>query len=398
MHSSLPLLDATAPTPDETDDGGFSVGDLVLAVGFAPSGSRAWFKGRVTGFRPRFPPIVVKYYATLNGNTLPLALPCPSVAHLMSRDVKYDDDADGGGGPDGGGGGGSDSDSSEGGSDGDGFDGGGGGFEGGGDGPGDGRFDGGGGGSDGASDSDGSDGGGECGTEGVVAEGGAADGEPPSKRQKTIYCLADVSASFRFDLALFEEHRTIGINRLRARSACVPVTAANDVANCLRFLGWLAEQRRLHVGPDPLSSVFGSCKIATMAEDWLESLQQRRIKATTQAKYISSVLVLTSFVFEAGCPAPEALYMPVHPVQMLKNLRLQCEQRARQERRYSTSVTKWLDWTSVQQARVRAVESYLRCPDSPRAKKARLLTDVLILHLHSCQPPGEKATERLSAP
>ena len=150
---------------------------------------------------------------------------------------------------------------------------------------------------------------------GLATNGTAiADEEPPPKRQKAGYCLAEVPASFRAELVLFEEHRTIEINRLRARSACVPVTAANDVANCLCFMGWLVEQRRLQAGSDLLSSVFGSCKIASLAEDWLASLQRRQIKATTQAKYISSVFVVTSFVFEACRPAPEALHLPVHPV------------------------------------------------------------------------------------
>ena len=62
---------ATAPTPmtDEWSDGGFAAHDVVEAMGRAPSGDRDWFKAIVTKIRtkPSWPPIVVKYTATLTG-------------------------------------------------------------------------------------------------------------------------------------------------------------------------------------------------------------------------------------------------------------------------------------------------------------------------------------------
>ena len=396
MHAELPLMDST---PDETNDGGWVVGDRVLAVGFHPSGSKAWFRAEVIGFRARFPPITVRYYAALDGCTLPLALPRPCTAYLLSRDIKRDKTA---------GGGKQDADSDDSSDDEDHDDAGGSGEEheeeGNGNDP-NGSEDGGeDGGSDAGSDGGGEEDGGETGDEqgeeinsetsdggGDDCEKAVASGEPPPKRKKVSYCLVEIPVSFQADLSLFEEHRTIEINRLRARSACVPITATHDVANCRRFLGWLSQQGRVQESSDLLVTVFGSAIIASLAEDWLESLRERKIMASTQAKYISSVYLLTSFVFETCRPSIEALHLPVHPTVMLKNLRSQCEKRARQERRYSTSITaesKWLDWPSVQTTRVRAIEAYRSCPVAPRPKKMRLLTDVLLLHLHSCQPPG----------
>ena len=83
---------ATAPTPmtDEWSDGGFAAHDVVEAMGRAPTGDRDWFKAIVTKIRtkPSWPPIVVKYTATLTGVTNPLALPEPRTAYLHADHVR----------------------------------------------------------------------------------------------------------------------------------------------------------------------------------------------------------------------------------------------------------------------------------------------------------------------
>ena len=83
---------ATVPThmTDEWSDGGFAVDDLVEAMGRAPAGDRAWFKAVVTKIRtkPAWPPIAVKYTASLTGVTNPLALPEPRTAYLHADDVR----------------------------------------------------------------------------------------------------------------------------------------------------------------------------------------------------------------------------------------------------------------------------------------------------------------------
>lgn len=65
-----------------------NVGDAVDAMGAAPGGGRAWFRAKVVALRSRFPPIHVKYVATLEGATARLALPEPVTAYLHADDVR----------------------------------------------------------------------------------------------------------------------------------------------------------------------------------------------------------------------------------------------------------------------------------------------------------------------
>ena len=49
---------------------------------------RPWFSAKVVALRARFPPIHVKYLATLEGVTARLALPEPVSAYLHADDVR----------------------------------------------------------------------------------------------------------------------------------------------------------------------------------------------------------------------------------------------------------------------------------------------------------------------
>ena len=81
-----------APTPmtNEWSDGGFTSGDTVEAMGRSPGGSREWFKATVIKIRlpPAWPPIVVKFIATLEGGSIRLALPDPVTAYCHADDVR----------------------------------------------------------------------------------------------------------------------------------------------------------------------------------------------------------------------------------------------------------------------------------------------------------------------
>ena len=81
---------ATTPMTNEWSDGGFEAGDAVEAMGRGPGGTREWFKATVTKIRapPAWPPIVVKYVSTLEGNKNRLALPEPISAYLHADDVR----------------------------------------------------------------------------------------------------------------------------------------------------------------------------------------------------------------------------------------------------------------------------------------------------------------------
>ena len=74
---------------NEFSTGGLDKGDAVEAMGRGPGGERAWFKACVIGFRQKaWPPIVVKYTGTLEGETHPLALPDPVTAYVHLDQVR----------------------------------------------------------------------------------------------------------------------------------------------------------------------------------------------------------------------------------------------------------------------------------------------------------------------
>ena len=78
------------PLDDEFSTGGNGVGDKVQAMGAAPTGEQVWFQAVVVGIQkpPAWPPITVKYVATLEGNTTNLVLPQPRTAHLRADQVR----------------------------------------------------------------------------------------------------------------------------------------------------------------------------------------------------------------------------------------------------------------------------------------------------------------------
>ena len=83
-----------APTPMTNEmstmlDGQeLAVGDEIEALGSAPGGSRVWFRAKVVALRSRYPPIHVKFTATLEGVTHRLALPEPVTAYVNADGVR----------------------------------------------------------------------------------------------------------------------------------------------------------------------------------------------------------------------------------------------------------------------------------------------------------------------
>ena len=65
------------------------VGDEIEAMGAAPGGDgRVWFRAKVVALRSRYPPLHVKYAATLEGTTHRLALPEPVTAYVNADGVR----------------------------------------------------------------------------------------------------------------------------------------------------------------------------------------------------------------------------------------------------------------------------------------------------------------------
>ena len=66
-----------------------AVGEEIEALGSAPGGNgRVWFRAKVVALRSRYPPIHVKFTATLEGVTHRLALPEPVTAYVNADGVR----------------------------------------------------------------------------------------------------------------------------------------------------------------------------------------------------------------------------------------------------------------------------------------------------------------------
>ena len=66
-----------------------AVGDEIEALGAAPGGgARIWFRAKVVALRSRYPPLHVKFTATLEGVTIRLALPEPVTAYVDADGVR----------------------------------------------------------------------------------------------------------------------------------------------------------------------------------------------------------------------------------------------------------------------------------------------------------------------
>ena len=65
------------------------VGDEIEALGAAPGGDgRVWVRAKVVALRSRYPPLHVKFTATLEGVTHRLALPEPVTAYVNADGVR----------------------------------------------------------------------------------------------------------------------------------------------------------------------------------------------------------------------------------------------------------------------------------------------------------------------
>ena len=83
--AQTPMTNEMSTTLDGQE---LAVGDEIEALGSAPGGSRVWFRAKVVALRSRYPPIHVKFTATLEGVTNRLALPEPVTAYVNADGVR----------------------------------------------------------------------------------------------------------------------------------------------------------------------------------------------------------------------------------------------------------------------------------------------------------------------
>lgn len=80
---------SNAQAAEEVSTANFKVGHIVFAQTFGPTGEVAFYKAMVIALRERYPPIEIKYIATLDGNTDSLVLPSPLTAFLPTSRMQH---------------------------------------------------------------------------------------------------------------------------------------------------------------------------------------------------------------------------------------------------------------------------------------------------------------------
>jgi hypothetical protein len=189
--------------------------------------------------------------------------------------------------------------------------------------------------------------------------------------------LARVPAALERELDAYAAFRAAPLSRAREGGAVMPITAGNDKATALRFLGWLEAEKQIQAG----LGVFAKAELSAWVEEWLRALQERELMFSSLANYANSLIAITHYVY-ATYQVDDCIHSMVrNPLDEMIRLRGQCESEAKQQRLFQKKPANWIEWPAAQEARAKAERLY-------RAKKSPpLLRDWLILSLHTVMPP-----------
>ena len=200
------------------------------------------------------------------------------------------------------------------------------------------------------------------------------------------------SATITAQLKMFRSYRLTVLNKHRAVGSCQLVTVENDEGSVLRFLSWLKSAKNLTASS--LFAVFRSPQLGSLVETYVQHLIGSGRRFSTAASYLSGLVNVSRFVV-ALCRSKG---VPIDTAQLdqLTALHRQCQQRARREGKFdgcTASKLNWLDWASVQRARVHANNAYDECDDDEEGKLARA-RDALVMTLLTHQPPDRVGVAR----
>ena len=108
---------------------------------------------------------------------------------------------------------------------------------------------------------------------------------------------------------------------------------------------------------------------------WLES---RELKWNSISNYISALIQSVVYCIATSDEMVTSSY------DQICNLRRQCDKLAGQDQLYRRRADNWIEFDDVQRTRVAAIEAYTAADGE---EKRGLLKTVLIIALHSYQPP-----------
>ena len=214
-------------------------------------------------------------------------------------------------------------------------------------------------------------------TDAPDAEAGA--GAKRARAPTTTYALTNVSEQLEAELACLDAHRSAPINAARAGTAVASATRASDRACILRLLGWLHAQGKLET---PTLAVFAHQHLPIAVKRFVDTLLADGCKYKTIANHLGSFIAAARFVTTRRQKGFEV-------IAQLTAMHRQAKQQARRQGKIELGKKKaeWLEWPDVLKARVAAEQVFAAYNGGDLPKKIRLMRDVLIMRLHSDQPP-----------
>ena len=163
----------------------------------------------------------------------------------------------------------------------------------------------------------------------------------------------EASKTFRIDpvppalaaqLTAYKDWRLSPLNFQRSGAAVVDVTAENDCSTMLRFLGYAVQEHAF----DPSLAIFGSARLAVVAQAWLKAMLDRSLLYSTMSNYVNSLCNIAAYWWDGGGEVEDAAYeLTPQPPDALLRLRAQCESQAKQHQLYAKKPANWLDWDKV---------------------------------------------------
>jgi hypothetical protein len=224
-------------------------------------------------------------------------------------------------------------------------------------------------------------------TEDMVDDEPPTTEDAPAKRQRCVvkYALSE-TPQLTTQLDDFARHRAAPILSTRSSVAVTAATYRTDRGCALRLMGWLDSMGKLPTPPSLL--VFASPKIVEVIEAFVKKhcssdLARGKVRSYKWAvNHIGSFLAIVRYVGTLTQVQPAVLTR-------LGALHKQTLQQSRLQSKFAiaNAPAAWLEWPAVLQARVSAERAVAAYKGSDLRRQATLTRNVLLMRLHSDQPP-----------
>ena len=167
----------------------------------------------------------------------------------------------------------------------------------------------------------------------------------------------------------------------------MPSRAPPPAQALLRFFGYLSNLGRIPDGASLDMSLLGRPDLGDLAQayaSWLQTTQELRF--STIANYLNGLISVTTYAYANLDPPEATLLLEPTPLTQLINLRAQAESQSKTQNLFDKRVGGWIDWPSVQKARVKAVDIVSKHVGGTEGKRSKL-RDCAAVSLLSLIPP-----------